>query len=882
MSKRTNHVSVAVLRRYFIAFSVFCGTALILVVGQMSAQDKGFSTFEGPSEDIESEPVVISAKEAFTNATAKLPKSQFGSFSKPADSKPQLTGSKAIGTYAHEGPGMFRQPPSEVSAQAGKLKPFVGNSLRAEDRPQPDNESIAKGNSPIVVADFPPKKAQAAPPVVVGDFEKSAQRIPSLPKPLRSLAKATNPKVAQVAFQDGGFGGGNRFNPRASQKPTANQNRFDTGAGQSRLNQGATRQGATRQGATRQGATRPRQPLAPSGQLRGQQNAASGFQGLRSRQNDSRPVVQQNRTAALPQTGGFRQQANPQRNLNSGANGAGTNLTGAKGASTNGTSTNGTGTKAAKELLNQWIESGEQSNIPGKQLKLHEFLAQPINGSRKDAINQYWVTFSDMAKHRLAIQHANWLGSIGNPGQQADQAVLKAEQKAAQDRVVVTEIQLTKSQLLLSEYLPNLRDRGGRTVPVLPASIPWVGKLNTKYEEYQKRGIVPAKFNSIDKMLPKVRQLISSEADTVVASVEAVEQAKNAMNSGRAPIANVLEAARIKARSEDQFLATVLGYNRAITDYVLSVRQDIYQPKRLASVLIGRKAVAPASPTLATPEEDTDSLAGSSANPKMRQISTTQQSQRRNGLPGKSAYQNAQNGFGQQPNQPDQQQNLATQQNQQLTSRASGNTQAPVKKATQSFDYGPTAESASAANFDPSKVKEELPMQQFQPKANSGYANSASQVASRPSGNESTGNRATNGISGGQRSAAAPGGSNPLQANKSFNRLSSQNQGATKSNSARGGFQPTGTGGASAPTQPNPSGASGSGGMGGGNPNPFNAKADPTAGGPTVGRVDKAFGGGGSFSPGSTGGGGTFGGGQPSGSTENRFGNTRGSGGSLR
>ena len=43
----------------------------------------------------------------------------------------------------------------------------------------------------------------------------------------------------------------------------------------------------------------------------------------------------------------------------------------------------------------------------------------------------------------------------------------------------------------------------------------------------------------------------------------------------------------------------------------------------------------------------------------------------------------------------------------------------PAKKTAQRFDYGPTAETAKASNFDPANVKEELPMQKAQQARNS-------------------------------------------------------------------------------------------------------------------------------------------------------------------
>ena len=332
-----------------------------------------------------------------------------------------------------------------------------------------------------------------------------------------------------------------------------------------------------------------------------------------------------------------------------------------------------------------------------------------------------------MANHKLAIEHAQWLGSVSQPRQQADQALLKAEQQAAQNRVLHTEIQLAKSQSLLGDFLPNFRYKNGKSIPVLPSDTPWVGKLNTMLEVYKGRGIVPARFNSIDDYLPKARQLIGNRADAVNASSRAAQQSKTAVQNGQSPIANLLEACRRKALNEQDFLSSVTGYNRAITDYVLSVRQDINQPKRLASVLIGKKSVqnTDAIANTSTPEEDLDSIV-SDSDPAIRQVSTGQRLQvQPSGLPGRSAYQNeirsGSSSF--------QSGSIGSSQETGSSSLTELNSSQPAAASSTTFEYGPTKESALASGFDPAKVRTELPMQQTQEKGVApGYGSNTAQA----------------------------------------------------------------------------------------------------------------------------------------------------------
>lgn len=749
MSKRNTRISRS-LSRSFASVLIVSG-CLSLFADSSFAQEKGFSIFEPAKTSVEAPPVVA-PKEAFTNPLAKLPKSQFGSFDSSntttVSSKPQLNGPKPGGNYAQDGRSMFRQPPvvqanrpsvnNPVSPpNSGKLQPFKPNSLRASDRPQPDS-----------VVNTQSKPA----PIVVGDFQQTARPLSPVSSNPAANAQSTQPKVAQVAFQDGGGfaptkrgqgeSSASRFNQstanRFGQSPSSTPNRFAGGAaksGPASTSQPTRQPGGLQSNSNRstlgRTGTQPLQQRQPNRSFpqRSQQQTAppvrNDLSSLRTQKNVRTPQnvrTQPSRTAALPQSG----QPNNRR------------------ANPVAPTTNKTGTQAAKEMLSQWAEANPELELPGKQMKLHEFLAQPINGSRRDAINQYWMTFADMANHKLAIEQSQWLSSIAQPRQQTDQAVLKAAQQDAQNRVLHTEIQLAKSQSILGDFLPNLRYKNGKRIPVLPSDTPWVGKLNTKFEEYQKRGIVPARFNTIDDILPKARQLIANRADAVSAASRAAQQARTALKNGQSPVANVLEAVRMKAKNQQDFLSNVTGYNRAITDYVLSVRQDINQPKRLASVLIGRKSVQSSVARKQTPEEDVDSILNES-NPTVRQVSAGKRAQQNQsqGLTGKSAYQNQNSGS-----------DLQASSNSLKPIRAGQ----PAVRSKSSFAYGPSKESAEAANFDPAKIKEEMPMQQAKAKGTSpGYNGSvagnggnragrtAQNLGGRRSFDSSTGQRAQGG-----------------------------------------------------------------------------------------------------------------------------------------
>ncbi len=690
MSKRMTRISRMLMRTFFGAL-IACGS-MIFSTDISLAQDGGYSVFESAEESNDA-PIVVSPKEAFTNPAATLPKAQFGQLKNTHSSQsPQLNGSKPIGPYANDGRNMFKQEPRADATNSRKLQPFSSNSLRSENRLQSEQTA----------------STLQAPPIVVGDFQESARRLSSPAPKASDLAASTEADIAQVAYQEGGFTPMNRPQPdnaasqfgqqpatnQFAQQPTPSTGRFGNGSSTGQQQPLSPRTLQPRQ-QLRSPAPQPRQDMLRGFSSSSQQPRVDPS-GLGNPQNSQGPAA---RTATLPQQLNRSQQR-------------ATATPAAK-----------TGTKAAKELLSGWAEKEDsQLKLPGKRMTLRSFLAQPINGSRKDAINQYWLTFNDMANHKIAVEQSQWLTSITNVPQRADQAVLKAAQQAAENSVLHTEIQLAKSQSMLHDFLPGFRYKNGKNIPVLPADIPWVGNLNTRYEEYRNRGMVPDKFNGIDEFLPKSRQLIANRADAVTAASQAAEQAKSALMSGQTPVSNVLEAARIKTKNQHDLLSTVNDYNRAITDYVLTVRQDIYQPDRLSSVLIGRNTVQSSMAKKEKSQEDTNSSNGASSTPALRQASTEKEK-----LQGESAYQgsvikdapkqNDESGLGESLLSDNTGQDSRSQ-----SPFANASTTRQTQPATKRFDFGPTADSAKQANFDPSKVQEELPIQKAkQVNGSSGY-----------------------------------------------------------------------------------------------------------------------------------------------------------------
>ena len=164
-------------------------------------------------------------------------------------------------------------------------------------------------------------------------------------------------------------------------------------------------------------------------------------------------------------------------------------------------------------------------------------------------------------------------------------------------------------------------------------------------------------------------------------------------------------------------VSSVVGYNRAITDYILSVRQDIVQPQRLSSVLIGKKATQAA---MERARNTNNTSIASTGRTRAQTVSTTIASQ----TPEPDVdndFKTPSSTFSSPASQPGSGQSLSTTRPQNQSFKA-------AKK--QSWDYGPTPDSAAAANFDPSNLKTESPVAQAKSTSSTYDSNPQSEVRS--------------------------------------------------------------------------------------------------------------------------------------------------------
>ena len=237
-----------------------------------------------------------------------------------------------------------------------------------------------------------------------------------------------------------------------------------------------------------------------------------------------------------------------------------------------------------------------QADLPGTPVQLEEMLLEPIAHDQRAAmVGQYWETWYDWSAYQIALEYQQWIQSVPSPAG-ADSSLLRAAQQAANDRVLAARIQLIKSQSQLQDYMPNPKPREFRP---LPASTPLAAKFNTDIERYRQRGAVPTRLRGIAEVLGKTALLIAQRSGTV----ESVRMAKDQLQviAAQRPgsLASLLAAGQLWQQTELELVASVVSYNQAIGEYVLTVEPG-RSPSQLARFMIGSQGQT--APTTSTPQ----------------------------------------------------------------------------------------------------------------------------------------------------------------------------------------------------------------------------------------------------------------------------------------
>ncbi len=231
-------------------------------------------------------------------------------------------------------------------------------------------------------------------------------------------------------------------------------------------------------------------------------------------------------------------------------------------------------------------QSGIQ--LPGQPMALLDMLAHTEPRRRSSMINQYWATYQAWTAYRFAIDEMHWLQQLGQPAAASDQLMLEAALSAADNNVAQQQLELMRQQGKLNLFLQG---PVSETLP-LPSDRPLVGRYRTNFEMYAAQAPMPESLRQLNQWLPKQQMLISGRAETVQRCRTAVARASQAFKQGSVPIGSMLQAIELCRANHHSFIDTVVGYNRDVAQYALSVKPYVQAPSQVVAMLIPMPAAA--------------------------------------------------------------------------------------------------------------------------------------------------------------------------------------------------------------------------------------------------------------------------------------------------
>ena len=476
----------------------------------------------------------------------------------------------------------FTQLQSSVGSETIRATGDGSDTSGTFAHPNSSVRQAGDGPSPIPAKYDPGARKQSLVPITQNGLRGSSN--PSGTSTSQS-ASFNQPPISQAGspggFNPKAFGGSP---PNVTSRPLTNQQSFsDTQFGNSsRSNSNANQSGASRsfgQPAGQQFGTRP---AANAGALSGQGLGSQPPPPLRSSQlqqkDFGRPINQ-------PAMNGQRTGVSSQVSQAFGNASVNPNQVRPTGFTQPAQPKRKTPTALANQLMDRYQIDNISSALPGSPTKLLDMLKQPVPINRRQAmINRYWETYYDWAVMLSLSEYQNWVNSIASPTSQSDLSLLNAARSVAQDRVLAAEIQLGKSQSLLTDFMPT---RTTALLP-LPSDKPLIKKYKTHYERYSSHGLIPPRLRGIDTMLPKILELISQRAESVQAAKIAAINAKNSLPARQATLSAALEAGRLWRAAEADLIGTVTSYNKAIADYTMTITQGRQTPEQVVTSLIGK------------------------------------------------------------------------------------------------------------------------------------------------------------------------------------------------------------------------------------------------------------------------------------------------------
>ena len=238
---------------------------------------------------------------------------------------------------------------------------------------------------------------------------------------------------------------------------------------------------------------------------------------------------------------------------------------------------------AAPPLIQRFLQQQLAVETGQSTVDLYALLARANDSSlRLRVVKAYWQWTFYCAQQRLYQQQMVRLQAIeAGDTESSPLDVARALLKVRQQQ---NELDLTEARHQLATL--TLVSMAQLT---WPGDLPVVGKFRTEYELLFQNRQAPPALERINLALPKIWQLLASQAAAVNVLGTSLEKSEAAYEAGEISLAAILASCQQLEQIEQQYLLTVKRYNVEIAEYVIAVTGQTSSRERLVAMLIKPK-----------------------------------------------------------------------------------------------------------------------------------------------------------------------------------------------------------------------------------------------------------------------------------------------------
>ena len=238
---------------------------------------------------------------------------------------------------------------------------------------------------------------------------------------------------------------------------------------------------------------------------------------------------------------------------------------------------------STQPLMQSYLRADVAVGSSPRTTGLYDLLARANDSSlRLRVVKTYWEWTFHCAQQRLYEAQRKRLQAIdsvaeGEARWEVARALLKVRQHQNELDLTETRHRLATLSLVATTDL------------VWPADLPVVGRFRTEYGILFQNRQAPPALEKINLALPKLWQLLSSQAAAVEVLQQSLEETETAYQAGETTLATMLADWERFEQIQQQYLQTAKRYNVEIADYVIAVTGQTSSRERLVSMLIKPK-----------------------------------------------------------------------------------------------------------------------------------------------------------------------------------------------------------------------------------------------------------------------------------------------------